>query len=59
MPKKPQKPKASPQFDAAPLEDDEEPMPFVLDDNGDMVLRRSKKPTTKGAKRGKKPKDGR
>lgn len=52
MPKKQPK-KTAPQFDAAPLEDDDEPMPFVVDDNGDMVLRRSKKPTTKGAKRGK------
>ena len=53
MPKKPAKPqpKAAPQFDADPIEDDEQP-PFTLDDDGNMVLRRdAAKP--KGAKRGK------
>ena len=41
MPKKPSKPqpKAAPQFDADPIEDDEQP-PFTLDDDGNMVLRR-------------------
>lgn len=51
MPKKPSKPKA-PQFDCEPVEDDE-PMPFVVDEHGDMVLRRSAKKPTKGSKRGK------
>jgi hypothetical protein len=37
-PAKPQ-PKAAPQFDADPIEDDEQP-PFTLDDDGNMVLRR-------------------
>ena len=53
MPKKPKQPqqKAAPQFDADPIEDDEQP-PFTLDDDGNMVLRRdAAKP--KGAKRGK------
>jgi hypothetical protein len=44
---------AAPQFDEAPLADDEEegacPIP---DDDGNIVLRRSK-PATKGVKRGK------
>lgn len=51
----PRKPKATkPQFDADPLEDEEQP-PFTLDDDGNMVLRRSaaKPKSTKGAKRGK------
>jgi hypothetical protein len=55
VPRKPSKPKAGPQFDASPIDDgDEEPMPFVVDDDGNMILRRSaaKKPA-KGAKRGK------
>lgn len=52
MPKKPSKPKA-PQFDCEPAEDDE-PIPFVLDEQGDMALRRAaKKPTKGGGKRGK------
>lgn len=48
------KPKATkPQFDADPLDDDDQP-PFTLDDDGNMVLRRSAaKPKPKGAKRGK------
>ncbi len=51
----PRKPKAkTPQFDADPLEDDDQP-PFTLDDDGHMILRRSaaKSKLTKGAKRGK------
>lgn len=53
MPRKPPKAK-TPQFDADPLEDDEQP-PFTLDDDGAMVLRRAaaKPKPTKGAKRGK------
>jgi hypothetical protein len=50
----PRKPKAkTPQFDADPIEDDEQP-PFTLDDDGHMVLRRSAKPKPKGKPRGKK-----
>lgn len=56
MPRKPRTAKAAqaaPQFDEAPLADDEEegacPIP---DEHGEVVLRRSK-PTTKGVKRGK------
>lgn len=53
MPRKPPKAK-TPQFDADPLEDDDQP-PFTLDDDGHMILRRSaaKPKPTKGAKRGK------
>ena len=50
----PRKPKAEkPQFDADPLDDDDQP-PFTLDDDGNMVLRRSAKPKPKGKHRGKK-----
>jgi hypothetical protein len=50
----PRKPKAkTPQFDADPLDDDEQP-PFTFDDDGNMVLRRSAKPKPKGKARGKK-----
>ncbi len=53
MPRKPPKAK-TPQFDADPIEDDDQP-PFTLDDDGNMVLRRSAKPKpTKGKPRGKK-----
>lgn len=53
MPKKPSKPKARPQFDAEPVEDDE-PVPFTMDDDGNMVLRRSAaKPKAKGKANGK------
>ena len=49
----PRKPKATkPQFDADPVEDDEQP-PFTFDDDGQMVLRRAAKKPAKGAKRGK------
>jgi hypothetical protein len=49
----PRKPKAEkPQFDADPLDDDDQP-PFTLDDDGNMVLRRAAKPKTKGGRRGK------
>lgn len=54
MPRKPTKAK-KPQFDADPLEDDEQP-PFTLDDDGNMVLRRDAKPKAKGKPRGKKAK---
>ena len=53
MPRKPTQAK-TPQFDADPLEDEDQP-PFTLDDDGTMVLRRdaAKPKPTKGAKRGK------
>lgn len=54
MPRKPPKAK-TPQFDADPLEDDDQP-PFTLDDDGNMVLRRDAKPKAKGKPRGKKAK---
>jgi len=57
--KQPQtKAKTTPQFDADPGDDDEE-MPFTLDDEGNMVLRRSesqpkaKAPKRTGGKRGR------
>ena len=55
MPKQPRKAKpqaTAPQFDDAPLdaEDDEGACP-IPDDDGEIVLRRTK-PTTKGGKRG-------
>ena len=55
MPRKPPQPKAAkPQFDADPLDDEDQP-PFTMDDDGNMVLRRSAKPKpTKGKPRGKK-----
>ncbi len=54
MPRKPPQPKAAkPQFDADPLDDEDQP-PFTMDDDGNMVLRRSAKPNpTKGKPRGK------
>lgn len=55
MPRKPPMPKAAqPQFDADPLDDEDQP-PFTMDDDGNMVLRRSaSKPKPKGKPRGKK-----
>jgi hypothetical protein len=55
VPKKPAKPqpKAAPQFDADPIEDDEQP-PFTLDDDGNMVLRRgaaTRKPKAKARRK--------
>jgi len=44
VPKKPgSKPqaKAVPQFDCDPVVEDDEPVPFTLDDDGNMALRRS------------------
>jgi hypothetical protein len=35
--------KAKPQFDADPLDDDEDAVPFVIDDNGTMILKRGGK----------------
>jgi hypothetical protein len=56
MPQKPQK-KPGPQFDAEPIDDDEQP-PFTLDDDGEMTLKRKatkqpKKRRPQEAKRGK------
>jgi len=48
--KKPEK-STRPQFDAEPIDDEEQP-PFTLDDDGHMVLRR-KADKPKEAKRGK------
>lgn len=55
MPRKQPKPKAArPQFDAEPLGEDDEPVPFTMDDDGNMVLRRSAtKPKAKGKANGK------
>jgi hypothetical protein len=55
VPKKPKQPqpKAAPQFDADPIEDDEQP-PFTLDDDGNMVLRRDaakRKPKAKARRK--------
>jgi hypothetical protein len=55
VPKKPKQPqpKAAPQFDADPIEDDEQP-PFTLDDDGNMVLRRcaaKRKPKAKARRK--------
>ena len=54
MPKKQPKAKSAPQFDADPLEEDEQP-PFTLDDDGTMILRRdAAKPKPKAKARRKK-----
>ena len=56
MPRKPQK-KPGPQFDAEPLDDEEQP-PFTLDDDGYMVVEKSEpkppeKQPAKEARRGR------
>jgi len=54
VPKKQPKAKTAPQFDADPLEEDEQP-PFTLDDDGTMILRRdAAKPKPKAKARRKK-----
>jgi hypothetical protein len=55
VPRKPSQPKAArPNLAELDYEDDDASPPFTLDDDGNMVLRRSAKPKpTKGAKRGK------
>ncbi len=55
MPRKQPTPKAAkPNLAELDYEDDDASPPFTLDDDGNMVLRRSAKPKpTKGAKRGK------
>ena len=55
MPRKPPQPKAANPPKLAELDfDDEEPTGLgILDDDGNMVLRRAAKPKTKGARRGK------
>jgi hypothetical protein len=54
VPRKQPTPKeATPQFDADPLDDEDQP-PFTMDDDGNVVLRRSApKPKPKGKPRGK------
>lgn len=54
MPRQPRKAKPKgPQFDDAPLADDDEEGPCPIpDEDGNVVLRRGK-PTTKGVRRGK------
>lgn len=60
MPRKPAKPKvrAKPQFDADPIDDDEE-MPFTMDEDGYMVLRRSEQQQKPKAAKRKGGRDGR
>jgi hypothetical protein len=54
MPRKPPKAK-TPNLAELDYEDDDASPPFTLDDDGNMVLRRSAKPKpTKGKPRGKK-----
>jgi hypothetical protein len=55
VPRKQPTPKAAkPNLAELDYEDDDASPPFTLDDDGNMVLRRSAKPKpTKGAKRGK------
>lgn len=55
MPRKPSQPKAArPNLAELDYEDDDASPPFTLDDDGNMVLRRSSKPKPKGKPRGKK-----
>ena len=55
MPRKPPQPKAANKPNLAELdfEDDDPTGPGILDDDGNMVLRRDEKPPTKGTRRGK------
>lgn len=55
MPRKPPQPKAAKPPKLAELDyEDEDPSGLgILDDDGNMVLRRAAKPKPKGAKRGK------
>ena len=55
MPRKPPQPKAATKPNLAELdfEDEDVTGPGILDDDGNMVLRRDEKPPTKGSKRGK------
>jgi hypothetical protein len=50
MPRKPQK-KPGPQFDAEPIDDDEQP-PFTLDDDGYMVVMKPEPPEEKPSAKG-------
>lgn len=62
MPRKPSQPKAArPNLAELDYEDDDASPPFTLDDDGNMILRRSaaKPKPTKGAKRGKSKKPAR
>ena len=55
MPRKPATPKAAkPKLAELDFEDDEPSGLGILDDDGNMVLRRSAKPKPKGKARGKK-----
>ncbi len=55
MPRKQPTPKAAkPNLAELDYEDDDASPPFTLDDDGNMVLRRSAKPKPKGKHRGKK-----
>ena len=54
MPKKPPQPKAKqPNLAELDFEDEDVTGPGILDDDGNMVLRRDEKPPTKGTRRGK------
>ncbi len=54
MPRKPATPKAAkPKLAELDFEDDEPSGLGILDDDGNMVLRRAAKPKTKGGRRGK------
>ena len=53
MPRKPSKAKKSPNLAELDYEDEEPNGLGILDDDGNMVLRRAAKKPAKGAKRGK------
>jgi hypothetical protein len=54
MPRKQPPPKAAnPNLAELDFEDEEPTGPGILDDDGNMVLRRDEKPPTKGVRRGK------
>ena len=54
MPRKPATPKAAkPNLAELDFEDEDVTGPGILDDDGNMVLRRDEKPPTTGSKRGK------
>ena len=52
MPKKPTA-KSRPQFDAEPIDDDEQP-PFTMDDDGYVTLRRPDQPAKKAKPKNRK-----
>lgn len=54
MPRKPPQPKAAkPNLAELDFEDEDPTGPGILDDDGNMVLRRDEKTPTKGVRRGK------